>query len=162
MAFCSKCGSAISESAAFCSVCGFPAASTGSVAPPPPPPPIVPAGITNAGMSSNVVAALSYLFITGIIFLMMEQYKRDKFVRFHSFQAVAYGLVVTIFWMIWNRILFTGFYSFGFFWTLVSLVNALISLAIFAYWLFLMYKAYSNETYKMPFIGDWAEKQAAK
>ena len=109
-----------------------------------------------------MVAALSYFFITGIIFLIMEQYKNDRFVRFHSFQAVAYGVVVTIFWMVWNRILFAGLYSMGFFWTIITLVNSLISLAIFAYWLFLMYKAYNNENYKIPVLGDWAEKQAAK
>jgi len=33
-------------------------------------------------------------------------------------------------------------------------------LAILAYWIFLMYKAYNNEYYKVPFIGDLAAKQA--
>jgi uncharacterized membrane protein len=157
MAFCSKCGSAVSEGATFCSVCGSPASSAGTPATPP-----IPAGTTASGLSSNVAAALSYFFITGIIFLLMEQFKNDKFVRFHSFQAIAYGVVVTIFWMIWNGVVFAGVYSLGFFWTIISLVNTLISLAIFAYWLFLMYKAYNNETYKIPVIGEWASKQAAK
>ena len=157
MAFCSKCGSTVSEGVAFCSVCGSPASSAGAPATPP-----MPAGTTAAGISSNVAAALSYFFITGIVFLLMEQFKNDKFVRFHSFQAIAYGVVITIFWMIWNRVLFAGVYSLGFFWTIISLVNTLISLAIFAYWLFLMYKAYNNETYKIPVIGEWASKQAAK
>ena len=101
MAFCSKCGSAISEGAAFCGVCGSPASSTGAQTPPPPPPPQV--GPASAGMSSNVVAALSYFFITGIIFLLMDQFKRDKFVRFHSFQSIAYGIVVTVFSIVWGQ-----------------------------------------------------------
>jgi len=155
MAFCSKCGSVVSEGTAFCSVCGSPASSAGV----PPTPPIPAAGPTTAGMSSNVAGALAYFFITGIIFLVMEQFKQDKFVRFHSFQAVAYGVVVTVFSIVWSNIIFA---SVGFLWTLISLLSTLIHLAIFAYWLFLMYKAYNNETYKIPVIGDWASKQAAK
>jgi uncharacterized membrane protein len=116
----------------------------------------------SAGMSSNIVAALAYFFITGIIFLLMDQFKKDKFVRFHSFQAVAYGVVMFVFWTVWNRILFAGILSFGFFWGLISLVNTLVSLALFAFGLLLMYKAYNNETFKIPVIGDWAEKQAEK
>jgi len=40
------------------------------------------------------------------------------------------------------------------------LVGFLIWLAILAYWIFLMYKAYNTELYKIPFIGDLAAKQA--
>lgn len=157
MAFCSKCGSAISEGAAFCSVCGSPASSAGAQSPPPPPPPQ--AGPASTGMSPNVVGALAYFFITGIIFLLMDQFKGDKFVRFHSFQSIAYGVVVTVFSIVWSNLAFAAL---GFLWTLISLVSTLIHLAIFAYWLFLMYKAYNNEMYKVPVLGDWAEKQAAK
>ncbi|MBN1568148.1 MAG: hypothetical protein JXA73_09890 [Acidobacteria bacterium] len=129
--------------------------------PPPPPTSPAPSAATSTGLSSNVAAALSYFFITGIIFLLIDQFKQDKFVRFHSFQAIAYCIVVTVFWIIWNNVLFGGILSFGFLWTIITLVNTLISLAIFAYWLFLMYKAYNSETYKIPFIGDWASRQAA-
>ncbi len=162
MAFCSKCGSAVPEGSAFCSVCGSPTSSASAPAvPPPPPTPTAAAGPVSTGLSSNVAAALSYFFITGIIFLLMDQFKQDKFVRFHSFQAVAYGVIVTVFWIIWNNVLFGGILSLGFLWSLITLVNTLIGLAILAYWLFLMYKAYNNETYKIPVIGDWASKQAA-
>jgi uncharacterized membrane protein len=53
-----------------------------------------------------------------------------------------------------------GFVSFGILAIVMALVGLLISLAIFAYWIFLMYKAYNNELYKIPFIGDLAAKQA--
>jgi len=36
----------------------------------------------------------------------------------------------------------------------------LVYLAIFAVWVFLLYKAFKNEQYKLPVIGDWAEKMA--
>jgi uncharacterized membrane protein len=154
MAFCSKCGSEVMEGAVFCGKCGN---SIASAATPPPPP--IPAAAASSGLSSNIAAALSYFFITAIIFLVTDQFKSDRFVRFHSFQSIAYGVVVTLFSIVWSAVL--GGVG-GFFWTLISLVHTLISLAIFIFWILLMYKAYNNETYKLPVIGDWAEKQAAK
>ena len=160
MAFCSKCGSAVSEGAVFCSVCGSPASATGGQTTPPIPP--VPTGAAGTGLSSNVAAALAYFFIVGIIFLLIEQYKNDKFVRFHSFQAVAFGIAAFVLRIVWSMIVSLGFLSFGFLFALFGLVSVLFSLAIFIYWLFLMYKAYNNETYMIPIIGEWASKQAAK
>jgi uncharacterized membrane protein len=42
---------------------------------------------------------------------------------------------------------------------LMGLLGLVVTLAILAYWIFLMYKAYNNELYKIPFIGDLAAKQ---
>jgi uncharacterized membrane protein len=163
MAFCSKCGSVVSEGSTFCSVCGSPASAAGAPATPPPPPtPPAPVGAASIGLSSNVAAALSYFFITGIIFLLMDQFKQDKFVRFHSFQAIAFGIVAFVLQIVWHMIVSFGLFALGFFAVSFGLIGFLIWLAIFAYWLFLMYKAYNNETYKIPVIGDWASNQAAK
>lgn len=156
MAFCSKCGTQVNEGAAFCAACGSPVAVTGA---PVIPPPLAEAA--GSSLSSNVAAALSYFFITAIIFLVIDQFRQDRFVRFHSFQSIAFGVVVTIFWIVWNGILFGGILSAGFFWAFISLINTLISLAIFVYWVFLVYKAFNKETYKIPVIGEWAAKQAA-
>jgi uncharacterized membrane protein len=146
----------------FCSVCGSPVAAPGGQATPPVPP--APAGQASAGMSSNVAAALCYLlwFVTGIIFLVLEPYKNDKFVRFHAFQAIAVSVVALILEIVWNMFVSIGFLSFGFLFALVGLIGFVIWLAIVVYWIFLMYKAYNNEAYKIPVIGEWASKQAAK
>jgi uncharacterized membrane protein len=158
MAFCSKCGSAVSEGSAFCSVCGSPASSAG--VPPTPPAPPSANGIAGTGMASNLAAALSYFVITGIIFLVVDPYKRDKFVRFHSFQAIALWVVVIVFEIVWHMFTSIGFLALGFFFVIFGLVGFVIWLAVFVYWLFLMYKAYNNETYMIPVIGEWALKQA--
>jgi uncharacterized membrane protein len=152
MAFCSKCGSSVSEGSAFCSVCGFPVSSAG----------IPPTSLStpNAGIASNIAAALAYFVITGIIFLVVDPYKKDKFVRFHSFQAIALWVAVVIVQVVWHMFMSIGFFSLGFFFVIFSLVGSVIWLAIFVYWLFLMYKAYSHETYRIPVIGEWALKQA--
>lgn len=157
MAFCSKCGNQVNEGAVFCSACGSSVSAAGAPAIPPPP-----VEAASTGLSSNIAAALSYFFITGIIFLVSEQFKRDKFVRFHSLQAVAYGIVVTVFWIIWDGVIGGGSFLGGFFWVIFSLISTLVHLAIFIYWIFLMYKAYRQETYKIPVIGEWASKQVAK
>jgi uncharacterized membrane protein len=129
---------------------------------PPIPPPPAAAAATSAGMNSNVAAALSYLlwFVTGIIFLVLEPYKSDKFVRFHAFQAIGFSVVALVLEIVWNMIMSIGFLSFGLLFALVGLVSFVIWLAIVVFWIFLMYKAYNNETYRIPVIGDWASKQA--
>src|SRR6202012_2375284 len=61
---------------------GPPPGSVGGPGPqyPPPPPPAA-----GQGLTSNAAAAISYItFIPAVIFLVMEPYNRDRFVRFHS------------------------------------------------------------------------------
>jgi uncharacterized membrane protein len=114
-------------------------------------------------MSSNVAGLLTYIlgFITGIIFLVIEPYKNDKFVRFHAFQSIFFNVALIVFWiayMIVTSIL--SLVSLGILGVVMGLLGLLISLAILAYWIFLMYKAYNNQLYKIPYIGDLAAKQA--
>jgi uncharacterized membrane protein len=123
--------------------------------------PAAPAGAGTA-MSSNVAGLLCYIlgFITGIIFLVIEPYKNDRFVRFHAFQSIFFNVAVIVFWIAYMIVAsILGFVSLGVLAAVMGLVGLLISLAILAFWLFLMYKAYNNELYRIPFIGDLAAKQ---
>jgi uncharacterized membrane protein len=153
MAFCGKCGSPITEGTAFCSRCGAPLAATHGTPPP------VPGA---AAMAPNVAALLSYVlgFITGILFLVLEPYKNDRFVRFHAFQSIFYSVVAIAFSILWSNLVWVGFLSIGFLFSLFSLIGTLISLGFFLYWLFLMYKAYNGERYLIPVLGEFAAKQA--
>jgi uncharacterized membrane protein len=124
-----------------------------------------PAAPTAAGtaMTSNVAGLLCYIlgFITGIIFLVIEPYKNDKFVRFHAFQSIFFNVALIVFWIAYMIVAsILGFVSLGLLAMVMGLVGLLISLAVLVYWIFLMYKAYNNEIYKIPFIGDLAAKQA--
>lgn len=114
-------------------------------------------------MSSNVAGLLTYLvgFITGIIFLVIEPYKNDKFVRFHAFQSIFFNVALIVFWIVYLILTsILSFVSLGILAVVMGLVALLLALAVFAYWVFLMYKAYNNQYYKIPFIGDLAAKQA--
>jgi uncharacterized membrane protein len=116
-------------------------------------------------MSSNIAGVLTYVlgFITGIIFLVIDPYKNDKFVRFHAFQSILFSAVLiafSIFWAILTAMLFT--ISLGQLWYLMSTVWLLVRLLFFLGWLFLMFKAYNNERFMLPVIGPIAAKQASQ
>jgi len=156
MAFCAKCGASLTEGAAFCPSCGAATGATPTATTP------VPAAAA-APMTSNVAAALSYLlgFITGIIFLVIEPYRRDSFVRFHAFQSIFLSAAVVIISIVWSAVFGALFFaSLGILWSFLGLVWILLRLAFFVVWLLMIYKAYNNERFLLPFIGPIAAKQA--
>lgn len=57
----------------------------------------------STGLQNNAVAALAYLggLITGILFLVIEPYKADKFVRFHSLQSIFFNIAWAVLWIAW-------------------------------------------------------------
>ncbi len=173
MAFCRNCGTQVADNVAFCPNCGK---STGQASPgtasaaPPPTPQPAPAATYNtpsapvaaaAPLAENVAGMLAYFtIIPAIIFLLIEPYNRNRFVRFHSFQClfvVAALIVIDIGLMILSSILHLvpviG-------WVVTAILWPIYSLALFALWLLLVIKAYQHEIYKLPIVGDMAEKQA--
>jgi uncharacterized membrane protein len=81
-------------------------------------------------------------------------------VRFHAFQSIFFNVALLVFWIVYMILAsILGLVSLGFLAPVMALVGLLITVAILAYWIFLMYKAYNNELYKIPFIGDLAAKQ---
>lgn len=167
MAFCPNCGVAVATDSAFCGNCGQ---STKSGTPAPAPVAVaapvqgaaVPAQAGASGLTSNMAGALAYILgiITGIIFLVLEPYKQDRFVRFHAFQSIFYSVACIVFAIAWNIAWdILGNIS-GWLYLVAIPVRVLISLALFLFWLFLMYQAYNNREFKIPFIGQLAAKQA--
>jgi uncharacterized membrane protein len=157
MAVCAKCGATLSEGAGFCGSCGTPVSAAGGV----PTPAAAPPGPTT--YQSNLFALLAYLTmgIAGIVFIVTDEYKNDKFLRFHSFQSVFFMIAVIAFWIVFGILatIITAI-TLGFGGLIILPLVGLIGLVLFAYWIFLMYKAYNNELYMIPFIGQLAAKQA--
>ena len=159
MAFCAKCGAALTEGVTFCGSCGAP---VGAAAPGAPAPAAAPAAAPGA-MASNVAGLLAYVlgFITGIIFLVLEPYNKDKFVRFHAFQSIFFNVAMIVFWIAYTIVsTVLGVVSFGILGIVMAILGLLIFLGILVYWVFLMYKAYNNEKYMIPYIGKLAAQQA--
>jgi uncharacterized membrane protein len=123
------------------------APSGGSSYTPPPP-----SGSASAGMTDNVAAALAYISIIGIIFLLIEPYNRNKTVRFHALQGLLLAATSIVCYIVMSVIATV-------FWGLLFLMP-LVYLAFFGVFLFLMFKAYSGEKIVLPIIGPIAEKQA--
>lgn len=142
--FCSSCGAQMVDGAVVCSACGKGTTTTAPAA-------TAAAGITG-GLSDNVAALLAYLFIPAIVFLVLEPYNKNRFIRFHSFQDIFFVvgcIIINIALMFIGAIPFLGF--------IIALV---VGLGLFIVWLVLMLKAFQGQMFKLPVIGDMAEKQA--
>ena len=157
MAFCAKCGATLAEGVTFCGSCGTPRVAAASGAPAAAP------SATSGTMASNVAGLLAYVlgFITGIIFLVLEPYNKDKFVRFHAFQSIFFNVAMIVFWIAYTIVsTVLGVVSFGILGIAMAILGLLVFLGILVYWVFLMYKAYNNEKYMIPYIGKLAAQQA--
>jgi uncharacterized membrane protein len=164
MAFCSKCGAQLAAGSGFCGACGTAVAGQGAAPAQGAAAVPAPAAAPSAGMTNNVAGLLCYILgvVTGVIFLVIEPYKNNRFIRFHAFQSIFFWVVCVGFWMIWSWLIVGMFFATGGLGMLgfIGLLFTLIRLAMLAAWIFLMYKAYNNEEFKLPIIGDLAAKQA--
>ncbi len=146
--FCTSCGTPNDDAAAFCSKCGH--AMAGGAAPAGGPVVSAPA-VSAGGLTDNVAGMLAYVtIIPAIVFLVVEPYNRNRFVRFHAFQSIFlyvawiilhFALRIILPWVLWP-------------------LWSLIDLGLFALWIVLLIKAYNGQMWKLPVVGDMAEKQA--
>jgi uncharacterized membrane protein len=106
---------------------------------------------SSTGLDANIAAPLTYLvgFVTGILFLVLE--KDSSYVRFHAMQSTIVSVGFVALQMVLGFIPIIG-------WMLMPLV----ALAGLLLWLFLMFKAFQGERFKLPVVGDIAEQQVAK
>jgi uncharacterized membrane protein len=147
MAFCSSCGAQMPAGATSCPACAHAGAAPASGAV---------AVSSSSGLTDNMAGALAYVtIIPAIVFLVMEPYNRSKFIRFHSFQCIFFAVAWTALWIVLNIIVHIPIFGW-----LTILIWPLISLAGFIIWLVLVLKAYQGQMFKLPVIGDMAEKQA--
>ncbi len=102
---------------------------------------------SSTGMAPNVAGLLCYLagWITGLIFFLIE--KENRFVRFHAMQSIITFGGLTVLFTVLGFIPVIG-------WMLFPIVG-LVQLVL---WILLMVKAYQGERFKLPVIGDMAEK----
>lgn len=162
MPFCASCGAQVEGR--FCPKCGAAIVAGGGIAPAPVTPPGVPVATTGTALADNVAAMLCYLagLVTGVIFLVLEPYSRNRVIRFHAFQSIflsvtiiAIDIVIGIFFRILLAIA-------GFFGLIFGVVWPIFGLACFILWLYMLISTYQGKTIVLPLIGPLAQKQAAQ
>jgi len=161
MPFCCKCGKPAGEADKFCAICGAPQ-------------PVTP-GAAGGGagnprqadflgeMSGKNAALLCYIpwlgWIAAIIVLASRRYKRDtpdaREVRFHAFQ----GLYLFVAWLIVDWVvspaLRFGMPGMG---RAFSPLGGLLHLLVLAAWIVMIIKVSHSEHYRLPIIGEMAER----
>lgn len=131
---------------------------------------------TGTGLDPKVAAAISYIWIVGLIFFFIE--KENKFVRFHAMQSILFGIantvimtvlaiiatILTVVFTIGGAAAATATGSGG----VGGLASLLVGLIWLIFWLIAMVclvglifaavKAYQGQKFKLPIIGNMAEK----
>ena len=169
MSSCQSCGTALAVDTRFCQSCGSATEVKAGVSATAVERPAAVAVMSQPGeaepkmMDTNVVGALTYLagFVTGIVFLVLDPYKSNSFVRFHAFQSIFFNVAWVAFWIVWMILsavltpLTAGIFG------LIALPLMLIfTLAGFGIWIFLMYQAYQQKLFRLPIVGKFAAQQA--
>jgi len=155
--FCSQCGAENPEGAKFCSKCG---ARLG-VAATPTEGAAKPEAESSTGLSANVAGLLCYVagWITGIVFIVLE--KKSIFVKFHAWQSIMTFGVLTVIQIILSIIgAATFIFSPG--WWFVHVLGIIVWVITGILWIILIIQAGTGKMWKVPWAGDWAEKQISK
>ena len=104
-------------------------------------------------LEPNIAGALAYIVapFSGILLYILE--KEDKFVRFHAFQSIVFGIASYILWAIATSTmaLLVGF-----------VLAPVVSVVIFVFYALLMWKAYNHEMYELPILGKIVKQQMNK
>ena len=133
-------------------------------------PPPVQTTKSSTGLDENVAALLSYIFgwVSGLIFFLIE--KDSRLVRFHAMQSILFNVLIGV-------LLFVAWIATFILWaiaaaigdvaaTLVGLISGLVWLvvpiAVLIVVILCLVKAYQGQYFKLPIIGNLAEKFSAK
>jgi len=151
MPFCCQCGTKVGTSDVYCANCGAaqPANS--------------PVSDYLQGISPRTASLLCYVPIIGwivaIVVLASARFRGDRRVRFNAFQ----GLYLFVAWLIVDWVL-GPIFSFPRMWgpSIYKIFPVLMKAAIFGAWIFMIIKTAQDELYKLPILGDLAEKSVSE
>jgi uncharacterized membrane protein len=102
---------------------------------------------------AHIIAALAYLlfFVSGVIFLYLEPYNEDEFIRFHARQSIGFSAAWLGVYIVFHVFMLAMPHALG---ALLSFILMLVDIALAVFWVFLMYKAYIGERYRIPELAD--------
>lgn len=134
--YCPKCGGQIDDAANFCPHCGTSLKTISS------------AQETSVGLKETTAALLCYVlgWVSGVVFLVLEQ--KNEFVRFHALQSTVTFGALTLAGVILGWIPVVG-----------VVFSSIIWVLGFILWIVGMVQAGSGNWWKVPWAGNWAERQ---
>lgn len=114
-------------------------------------------------LSENVAGALAYFTIfPALLFLFLEPYRRNLFVRFHALQCFLYTAAIVLLAVALRLADYVLFVIPVLGPLLVVVIDVVASLAALLLWFVLVVKAWQGETFKVPVLGDYAERYAGE
>ncbi len=129
-------------------------------------------GKSALGLDANITALLGYIiWIVALIALIME--KENKFVRFHTIQSLLYHAAIVVVMIAFGIVgIFLGVVGAvagsaggaigGIFGSLIGLVGMLVFFAYLAGLIYAAVQAYGGKWFKLPIVGNMAERFANK
>jgi len=114
--------------------------------------PTAPTGIPAVGATDDekMKGALAYIlsWLTGIIVLVIAG--DNKFLKFHAWQSIIVGLVVTIISIILS------------FTIILACISFILFLALWIYTWYGAYLVYTGKSYRIPVVAEFVEKNLVK
>jgi uncharacterized membrane protein len=153
MPFCCHCGQSVGTRDGYCAICGArqPGSATSGA----------PGAEYLHGVSSRTASLLCYIPILGwivaIVVLASARFREDARARFHAFQ----GLYLFVAWLIVDWVL-SPMFGFAFWGPPHRFFPGLLKAVIFGAWVFMIVKTSQDEMYKLPILGELAEKSVSE
>lgn len=151
MPFCNQCGKPVGNQDQFCGSCGGrqpefkkPTDHLG-------------------GISPRTVSLLCYIpfvgWVVAIVALASTRFRGDTRVRFNAFQ----GLYLFVAWLIVDWVL-TPLFGIPYYWGSPAhhVFPNLMKFAVLCVWIFMIVKTAHDELYKLPILGELAEKSVSE
>jgi uncharacterized membrane protein len=109
----------------------------------------------------NIAGALAYFtFVPAIVFLLVDPYRKNRFVRFHSIQCLLFSGAVIVLGAV-LRLAGLGVILIPRLGPLVvAVVDVVVALGAVLLWNVLVAKAFQGEIFKLPVLGDFAEQHS--
>jgi len=154
MPFCCQCGNPTGETDVYCCNCGARQ-------------PLGPRRAPEDGITPRTASMLCYLPVVGwipaIIVLASQRFRDDRTVRFHAFQ----GIYLFVVWLIVDWVV-SPLYQFAIsplphgMSHAFSFLGGLLKAGLFVIWIFMLIKTSQDQLYKLPIVGELAERSVAE
>ena len=114
---------------------------------------------SSTGLDANIAGALSYFFglLSGAVFFAIET--ESRFVKFHAMQSMLASVAAIVLWIVYMVLATILLHIPILGWIVMLLMWTGLALGMLGLWLYCMFKAFQGERFKLPFIGEVAEKQ---